>query len=662
MSGLMSKRQQARNERALQDLVHTIPGNSTCADCGARNPAWASWSLGVFLCMRCAAIHRKLGTHISKVKSLSMDSWTNDQVDSMRKVGNATSNKKYNPQSKRPPVPVDADEADSAMERFIRSKYTQPEPRSPMTGSRRHNTGSSDEGTPPPLPPKTGGRFFKSATLPFRSKKETRSPRDSSFPNSDMSSGANRSSNIFGATIQNDGVEDTARKLTQLRDMGFADDKRNAMVLKGVNGNLERTVESLIRLGEGNGAISPAVTISRDPFSASVTPKPTKSPMNGLSLASKPSPPLPVQSPSTSSNNDPWEIQPAPPQSSQSTGTIQNKNPFYNASTTNPFGVPNQQNDFGLNQSLQNLSLTQSHPQQPLFPNHTGGAPMSQPMSQPQYQQSATPPVPQMPNFASVAFNNNQTYPQSVQQSPQQGYNPFLQAPATSQQSLSVNTGMNQPQGTYGSNPFTKSPTRIGSPMLNQIPEQFQQNVYNSPQSQFSSNPFMSQQAQSPLAAQPHQQQWYQNQQPGQMSQPAQQQQQQQQWYETQQPAQTPQQSYQPQRQDSASIMALYNYPHLAPARTGMQSAEQGNVNAFNANQAPAQAQVQTPIQQSPSTATNNPFLNNTTTQQSSPFGTANTGTSSARSRESMMLGMEMAWNNGRHSPDAFASLSARSG
>jgi hypothetical protein len=31
--------------------------------------------------MRCAAIHRKLGTHISKVKSLSMDSWTNEQVD-----------------------------------------------------------------------------------------------------------------------------------------------------------------------------------------------------------------------------------------------------------------------------------------------------------------------------------------------------------------------------------------------------------------------------------------------------------------------------------------------------------------------------------------------------------------------------------------------------
>jgi len=31
--------------------------------------------------MRCAALHRKLGTHVSKVKSLSMDSWSNDQVE-----------------------------------------------------------------------------------------------------------------------------------------------------------------------------------------------------------------------------------------------------------------------------------------------------------------------------------------------------------------------------------------------------------------------------------------------------------------------------------------------------------------------------------------------------------------------------------------------------
>ena len=34
--------------------------------------------------MRCASLHRKLGTHISKVKSLSMDTWSDDQVDVSR--------------------------------------------------------------------------------------------------------------------------------------------------------------------------------------------------------------------------------------------------------------------------------------------------------------------------------------------------------------------------------------------------------------------------------------------------------------------------------------------------------------------------------------------------------------------------------------------------
>jgi hypothetical protein len=34
----MSKRQQARNERDLQDLIRSVPGNERCADCQARNP------------------------------------------------------------------------------------------------------------------------------------------------------------------------------------------------------------------------------------------------------------------------------------------------------------------------------------------------------------------------------------------------------------------------------------------------------------------------------------------------------------------------------------------------------------------------------------------------------------------------------------------------
>jgi hypothetical protein len=43
-------------------------------------PRWASWNLGIFVCIRCAGIHRNLGVHISKVKSVNLDSWTPVQV------------------------------------------------------------------------------------------------------------------------------------------------------------------------------------------------------------------------------------------------------------------------------------------------------------------------------------------------------------------------------------------------------------------------------------------------------------------------------------------------------------------------------------------------------------------------------------------------------
>ncbi|KAI1817392.1 ArfGap-domain-containing protein [Poronia punctata] len=645
MAGLISKRQQARNERALQDLVHNVEGNNLCADCGARNPSWASWNLGIFLCMRCATIHRKLGTHISKVKSLSMDSWTNEQVENMKRTGNSSSNKTYNPQNKRPPVPIDADEADSAMERFIRSKYMQSQNQSQTNGARKQNTGSSDEGTPPPLPPKTGGRFFKSATLPFRSKKETKNTRGPS-PQFDEHL-RNKPSKVFGASVHHDSLEDTAQKLTQLRDMGFADDQRNAMILKGVNGNLEKTVEALVRLGEGGGGLSPGLTTTRDPLSRSVTPKPpARANTNGLSTVnlSKPSPPLPVQSPSSPSN-DPWEISPAQPQSSQSTGTLQNTNPFYNHNNNNnnnnnnPFGMPTRRTDSDLIQSLQSLSVT---PQAPLFPHHTGGTPGAQPISQ--YQHSMTPPVPQYQNFASAAFNGNQTYSQQPQIQ-QQGYNPFLQTPAAPQHPLSINTSQYQQQGPMATNPFTRSPTRINSAMLNQIPEQSQQNVYHSPQTPYSPNPFLSMNQ----AAQPSSSG-------------------QQQWYEIQQPAYAVQQHYPTQQSNKDAIMALYGSPQPTPPQ--VHSPGQVSSNPFETSQATLsqpqqqqqqqqqhqpQIQPQMPLQRSASVLGKNPFA-------STAASTNGQTTSNARSRESMMLGNEMAWNNGRHSPDAFASLSARSG
>eukprot|EP01064_Diplonema_japonicum_P024475 TRINITY_DN35046_c0_g1_i1.p1 TRINITY_DN35046_c0_g1~~TRINITY_DN35046_c0_g1_i1.p1 ORF type:complete len:219 (+),score=28.70 TRINITY_DN35046_c0_g1_i1:52-708(+) len=63
-------------------------GNSECMDCSANAPRWAVVNWGIFVCIRCSGIHRNLGTHISKVKSLNLDKWGPDEVRWMDKMGN----------------------------------------------------------------------------------------------------------------------------------------------------------------------------------------------------------------------------------------------------------------------------------------------------------------------------------------------------------------------------------------------------------------------------------------------------------------------------------------------------------------------------------------------------------------------------------------------
>ncbi|ORX52358.1 Arf GTPase activating protein [Hesseltinella vesiculosa] len=105
-----TKATQDRHERILNDLLK-IPGNEYCADCRSRNPRWASHSLGVFLCVRCAGFHRKMGTHISRIKSISMDKWTPEQIESMKNAGgNIKVNNTVNPNPSKHPLPLADDE------------------------------------------------------------------------------------------------------------------------------------------------------------------------------------------------------------------------------------------------------------------------------------------------------------------------------------------------------------------------------------------------------------------------------------------------------------------------------------------------------------------------------------------------------------------------
>ncbi|GMM29255.1 GTPase-activating protein [Martiniozyma asiatica (nom. inval.)] len=62
----------------LEKVKSTDSSNLKCVDCGTENPDWISTNLLVTFCIKCSASHRGLGTSISKVKSLTLDSFTNN--------------------------------------------------------------------------------------------------------------------------------------------------------------------------------------------------------------------------------------------------------------------------------------------------------------------------------------------------------------------------------------------------------------------------------------------------------------------------------------------------------------------------------------------------------------------------------------------------------
>jgi len=114
--------QQTQLIRILEDLLK-LPENKECVDCGTKAPRWASTNLGVFMCIRCSGIHRSLGVHISKVKSVSLDKWTPEQVEFMKRMGNAKGKDLYESY-----VPASYNKGDIrteniALEQWIRDKY-----------------------------------------------------------------------------------------------------------------------------------------------------------------------------------------------------------------------------------------------------------------------------------------------------------------------------------------------------------------------------------------------------------------------------------------------------------------------------------------------------------------------------------------------------------
>lgn len=432
----------------------------------------------------------------------------------------------------------------------------------------RHNTGStSSEDRPPPLPPKPTGRFGFGLRKTSTSKSPPVSP-GLGFGQETSPPRVNKPSRVFGSNVHTSG-DGLDSKLATLRDMGFPDDKRNSTVLKGLNGNLDRTVEALIRLGEQNSGKSGRTT---------PTP-PAKNGANGLSFDN-----VPQSAPAAASTN-PFDALDAAPLAQQqqqpqqvSYGGQQQANQQTNSynpflaqgqqnqyqqqggaqqqqsygqqaqyqqqqqpqqqqnygQSYNPFGQqmqqqqPQQQSQQSLEQMFSGMQVSQQQPQQPqqsaqpLFPNRTGGLGQPNPpfaQSNPFQQSFTPPPMPQIPEQYSSFYPPQPQY-QSMSQPASPG-NPFLKSsksqiftPSANSNPFGSNIGQQQSQ------PYQQQQQQQQAPQQQAFNPWTSQQVSQTTTSQ-ASNPFNSigqgyQQTQTPTAQAPNP--WQYQQQPAQQS------------------------------------------------------------------------------------------------------------------------------------------------
>lgn len=113
------------SQRKRDEMIITINDilsrNRSCAECDRENPDWVSLNLGCVMCIDCSGVHRSLGVHVSKVRSLALDDLDREEYLMLRDIGNMTSNSIWeaNVDGSKPSLNASYAQRD----KYIRRKY-----------------------------------------------------------------------------------------------------------------------------------------------------------------------------------------------------------------------------------------------------------------------------------------------------------------------------------------------------------------------------------------------------------------------------------------------------------------------------------------------------------------------------------------------------------
>lgn len=68
-------------------IAELFQNNLYCAECERESPEWVSLNLGCLVCIDCSGVHRSMGVHISKMRSLKLDDLEVEEYLALKEAG-----------------------------------------------------------------------------------------------------------------------------------------------------------------------------------------------------------------------------------------------------------------------------------------------------------------------------------------------------------------------------------------------------------------------------------------------------------------------------------------------------------------------------------------------------------------------------------------------
>jgi hypothetical protein len=131
---------QAKLKKRVKRLLRKNE-NKYCVDCLKPNPKWAAliavpsaqggiegpynetFYIGCFCCIECSGAHRRLGTHISFVRSIDLDTLKENEIKALEYGGNCLVNEIFEGKYMIKSIKPEPESGQKVREGFIRSKY-----------------------------------------------------------------------------------------------------------------------------------------------------------------------------------------------------------------------------------------------------------------------------------------------------------------------------------------------------------------------------------------------------------------------------------------------------------------------------------------------------------------------------------------------------------